>query len=99
MLKGRYELQEKHGEGGMAEIYRAHQTNLGRDVAIKFIKDIIDTPEFRARFQREARAAAQRRQAIAQDRDLSNVITLANLGNAEMGTESRLPLGLLFMGS
>ncbi|MFP4323992.1 MAG: serine/threonine protein kinase, partial [Anaerolineales bacterium] len=59
MLKGRYSLENKLGEGGMAEIYRARHEKLGTDVAIKFIKEIIDTDEFRARFEREARAAAQ----------------------------------------
>ncbi len=58
-LVGRYELHEKLGEGGMAEVYRASQLALGRDVAIKFIKTMLTEAQFAARFQREAKAVAQ----------------------------------------
>ena len=58
-LVGRYELHEKLGEGGMAEVYRASQLALGRDVAIKFIKTTLTETQFAARFQREAKAVAQ----------------------------------------
>jgi hypothetical protein len=37
ILKARYELLEKLGEGGMAGVYRAMQLNLDREVVIKFI--------------------------------------------------------------
>lgn len=59
VINGRYELQERMGEGGMAEVFRATQINLSRQVAIKFIKP--DTAgEFTiARFKREAKAIAQ----------------------------------------
>lgn len=57
-LVGRYELHEKLGEGGMAEVYRASQLALGRDVAIKFIKTMLTEAQFAARFQREAKAVA-----------------------------------------
>ncbi|OYW06552.1 MAG: hypothetical protein B7X11_00980, partial [Acidobacteria bacterium 37-65-4] len=44
----------------MGEVYRAHDTNLGREVAIKVLpSDLADNPDALARFEREARAVAQ----------------------------------------
>jgi serine/threonine protein kinase/tetratricopeptide (TPR) repeat protein len=59
VLKERYELREKLGEGGMADVYRAYQMNLDRDVAIKFIKPSLTDEHFAARFEREAKAIAR----------------------------------------
>jgi serine/threonine protein kinase len=57
---GDYELQELLGQGGMALVYRAYHPALGRTVALKLILQGLEAdPTFRARFQREARAAAQ----------------------------------------
>ena len=58
---GRYHIIEPLGEGGMASIYKAYDTSLERNVAIKIIRaDIEDENEgeFLKRFQREARALA-----------------------------------------
>ena len=56
---GHYEILEKIGEGGMGEVYRAHDTKLDRDVAIKTISTgLAPSAERLARFQREARAVA-----------------------------------------
>ena len=48
---GPYEISEAVGEGGMGDVYRAHDTRLDRDVAVKTIKG-----PFSERFEREARA-------------------------------------------
>jgi len=54
---GPYEVLAPLGTGGMGEVYRARDTRLGRDVAIKVLSpDLAATPEVRARFEHEARA-------------------------------------------
>src|ERR671930_1962010 len=50
---GPYEVVALVGAGGMGEVYRAHDSRLGRDVAIKFSAE-----RFSERFEREARAVA-----------------------------------------
>ncbi|HEU4935712.1 MAG TPA: protein kinase [Vicinamibacterales bacterium] len=56
---GLYQLQERIGSGGMGEIYRAHDTRLGRDVAIKILPQSFSAdPNRQARFEREARVLA-----------------------------------------
>ena len=50
---GPYRLLEKIGKGGMATVYRAHDSRLGRDVAIKVV-----SARFSTRVEREARAIA-----------------------------------------
>src|SRR5262249_36250665 len=56
---GQFEVVAKLGEGGMGEVYRARDTKLGRDVALKVIPDLFATdPERLARFEREAQVLA-----------------------------------------
>ena len=56
---GPYEIAAQIGEGGMGEVYRATDTNLGRDVAIKVLPEsVAQDPERLARFDREARTLA-----------------------------------------
>jgi serine/threonine protein kinase/tetratricopeptide (TPR) repeat protein len=57
---GPYEIQSPLGAGGMGEIYRATDTKLGRDVALKVLPaEMAHDPERLARFRREAKALAQ----------------------------------------
>ena len=59
LLSGRYQLGEVLGYGGMAEVYKAHDVRLDRDVAIKLLRsDLARDPSFQARFRREAQSAA-----------------------------------------
>ena len=56
---GPYEIEELIGRGGMGEVYRASDTRLGRDVAIKVLSShLAGDPASLARFRREARAVA-----------------------------------------
>jgi len=56
---GSYEVVAQIGAGGMGEVYRAHDTKLARDVAIKVLPaNFVNDPERLSRFQREARILA-----------------------------------------
>jgi Tol biopolymer transport system component len=56
---GAYEVHERIGVGGMGEVYRARDTKLGRDVAIKILpRHFTSDPDRLARFEREARVLA-----------------------------------------
>src|SRR5687767_301794 len=56
---GPYEVLELIGAGGMGEVYRAHDTQLGRDVAIKVLAAaFVSDADRLARFEREARVLA-----------------------------------------
>ena len=56
---GRFALGPVIGHGGMGVVHRAHDVDLGRDVALKLIApSLAGDPDFRARFESEARAAA-----------------------------------------
>jgi len=58
-LLGTYEVLAQIGAGGMGEVYRAHDTKLGRDVAIKVLPEAFAHDSDRlARFQREAKMLA-----------------------------------------
>src|SRR6202049_3768915 len=56
---GQYEITGAIGAGGMGEVYQAHDTTLGRDVAIKVLPDAFaHDPDRLSRFQREAKMLA-----------------------------------------
>src|SRR3954447_702338 len=53
---GAYDVVSLLGSGGMGEVYRAHDSRLKRDVALKVLQ--LDNEDARSRFEREARALA-----------------------------------------
>jgi serine/threonine protein kinase len=56
---GPYEIKSMLGAGGMGEVYRARDSRLNRDVAIKVLREEgAPSPDRRSRFEREARAVA-----------------------------------------
>lgn len=57
---GQYEIAEKVGQGGMAQVFKAYQGGLNRYVAIKVLSPILaEHPDFAERFQREAHSVAR----------------------------------------
>jgi serine/threonine-protein kinase len=60
LIADRYELEELVGTGGMSSVFRAHDRQLERRVAIKILHEhYADDPEYLERFRREARAVAK----------------------------------------
>jgi eukaryotic-like serine/threonine-protein kinase len=56
---GPYEIVSALGAGGMGAVYRARDTRLGRDVAVKVLPErFANDPDRRRRFEHEARAIA-----------------------------------------
>ena len=74
---GPYEILAALGAGGMGEVYRARDTRLGRDVAIKVLPaDLATDTERLTRFTREAKATA----ALS----YPNILALFNIGTYEV---------------
>src|SRR5438270_7806196 len=73
---GPYEIQSPLGAGGMGEVYRATDTKLGRDVALKVLPaEMAHDPERLSRFRREAKALAQL--------DHPNIVTIYSVEESE----------------
>jgi len=73
---GPYEITSPLGAGGMGEVYRARDTRLDRDVAIKILPEhLAAAPDVRARFEREAKAVSSLSHP--------NICTLYDVGHQE----------------
>ncbi len=73
---GSYEVVSQIGAGGMGEVYRARDSKLGRDVAIKVLPvNFVNDPERLSRFQREARMLAALNHA--------NIVSVYDVGSEE----------------
>ena len=72
---GDYEIFEEIGHGGMGTLYRARDPRIGRDVAIKLLREGLDDDEMRERFVREARSAGRLKHG--------NIVTIFELGEHE----------------
>ena len=78
VLSDRYRLIELLGQGGMATIYRAHDSRLDRDVAVKVLRpEYGRDPEFGFRFRQEAQAAASLNHP--------NIVAVHDFGQGEVG--------------
>jgi serine/threonine protein kinase len=82
---GPYEIIAPIGAGGMGEVYRAHDTKLERDVAIKVLPPAVaQDPERLARFEREAKilASLKGRLPLATARHTMNDVIAVTKSNA-----------------
>ncbi len=78
ILGDRYALLELLGQGGMATIYRATDTQLGREVAVKLLRpEYLKDPDFSSRFRQEAQSAASLSH--------TNVVTVYDYGEDPSG--------------
>jgi serine/threonine protein kinase len=89
---GPYEIQSALGAGGMGEVYRALDTKLGREVAIKVLPSTFAVdPDRLARFEREARLLASLNHPhIAQIYGPKWSISLVLLGSPTQKSRSRV---------
>ncbi len=72
---GPFEVIAAIGDGGMGSVFRARDARIGRDVAIKLLREGFDNPELRDRFAREARSAGSLSHP--------NIVTIYDIGTFE----------------
>ena len=71
-----FRVVEKVGEGGMGVVYRAHDTRLDRDVALKFLTQLVrSSSDFSERLRREAKSLAALNH--------SNIVTIHDIGDVD----------------
>ncbi len=76
ILDEKYEIKELIGQGGMANVYKARDTRLNRDVAVKILKqEFMDNEQFLKKFLREAQADARLAHA--------NIVNVYDVGSEE----------------
>lgn len=76
VIAGRYQVQEIIGTGGMSDVYKALDTSLGRDVALKILKDeYVTDMSFVSKFKAEAMAAA--------GLEHPNIVNVYDVGNED----------------
>src|SRR6058998_91551 len=81
---GPYEIQSLLGAGGMGEVYRARDSRLQRDVAVKILPRALAQDQDRLkRFEREARAAGQLNHP--------NIMAVHDIGSTDANNNNRLP--------
>ncbi len=90
---GEFVIRERIGRGGMATVYRAHQTSVNRDVALKVIRlgEALDDGEFRRRFQQEAQVVA--------DLEHIHILPIYSYGLTDDGDTAYIAMRLLRGGS
>ncbi len=80
VLDERYRIDSELGQGGMGTVYRAHDTLLDRDVAVKVMSETALGTEGRVRLMREARATAQLNHP--------NIVSVYDAGETDPSTSS-----------
>lgn len=79
VLDGRWKIEERLGQGGMGTIYLASQKSVGREVAVKTLRESLsDNEEFTERFMREARVTCEIHHP--------HCVTIYDFGRTEGGT-------------
>jgi len=87
---GAYQVTAKIGEGGMGTVYRAHDTTLGREVALKLLSEgLTMDPDRLTRFRREAKVLASLNHP-----NIGSIYGLESTGEAEVFIEPFPGLGL-----
>ncbi|WP_300766550.1 Stk1 family PASTA domain-containing Ser/Thr kinase, partial [uncultured Bifidobacterium sp.] len=81
LANGRYQLGQLIGRGGMAEVWQASDTRLGRTVAVKIMRsDLANDEIFLSRFRREAHSVAQMNNP--------NIVNIYDSGEENVATEN-----------
>src|ERR1700694_5216047 len=99
---GPYEIAAPLGAGGMGEVYRARDTRLGRDVALKILPaQVANDPARRARFELEARAVAALNHPnivavcdVGEGYIVSELVDGAPLGGAKLGLRKTIDVAV-----